>query len=80
LRLLDDGLGNESTLKSFITNIYGDFGDELCKAIRKELAKNSTLEELSLYNMIPSDDDGAVSTRNALFFHISSSFESLQYG
>jgi hypothetical protein len=50
--------------------LIGDelIGDELCAAIRNGLAKNLTLENLSLEGMIPSDDDGAVSARNALSF------------
>jgi hypothetical protein len=42
----------------------------LCAAIRNGLAKNSTLEHLSLYrySMVPSDDDSAVPARNALSF------------
>jgi hypothetical protein len=46
----------------------GEFGDKLCVAIRNELTKNSTLEELILDKVIPSDDGGAVSVRNALSF------------
>jgi hypothetical protein len=61
-------LGMNTTLKSLSVSIGDEFGDELCVAIRNGLAKNSTLEELILDNMIPSDDDGAVSARNALSF------------
>jgi hypothetical protein len=53
-------------------------GDELCAAIKSGLAKNSTLEELSLYEVLPSDDDGTVSARNALsFLHTNSTLKSL---
>jgi hypothetical protein len=61
-------LGMNTTLESLFVSIYDDFCDELCAAIRHGLAKNSTLEELSLYNMRPGSDDGAVSARNALSF------------
>jgi hypothetical protein len=57
-----------TTLNSLSLNICDEFGDELCAAIRSGLAKNSTLEELALDDMVPSDDDGAVSARNALSF------------
>jgi hypothetical protein len=43
-------------------------GDELCPAIRNGLAKNSTLEELTLCSMVPSDEDGTVTARNELSF------------
>jgi hypothetical protein len=59
-------LGMNSALKSLIVGIYDEFGDELCAAIRSGLAKNSTLEEFSLYGVIPSGDDGTVSARKAL--------------
>jgi hypothetical protein len=49
-----------TTLKSLTVSIRDKFVDELCAAMRNGLAKNSTLEELSLYNIIPSDDDGTV--------------------
>jgi hypothetical protein len=61
-------LGMNTTLKSLSVGISDEFGDELCAAIRSGLAKNSTLEKLSLHHMVPSDDDGAVSARNALSF------------
>jgi hypothetical protein len=61
-------LGMNSTLKSLSVNIFDGFGDELGAAIRNGLAKNSTLEELILDNVIPSDDDGALTARNALSF------------
>jgi hypothetical protein len=54
-------LGMNTTLKSLHVSIFSEFGDELSAAIRNGLAKNSTLEELSLYEMIPSGNDGAVS-------------------
>jgi hypothetical protein len=57
------------TLKRFtITDTCAEFGNELCTAIRSGLAKNTTLEELTLDHMHSSDDDGAVSARNALYF------------
>jgi hypothetical protein len=40
------------------------------------LAEDSTLEELSLHD-VPSDDDGAVSARNALSFRTNSTLKSL---
>jgi hypothetical protein len=61
-------LGMNTTLKSLAVGICDEFGDELCAAISSGLAINSTLEELSLDDMIPSDDDGAASARNALSF------------
>jgi hypothetical protein len=63
-------LGMNTTLKSLTTDICDKFGDELCAAITSGLAKNSTLEELSLGQVVPDDDDddGAVSARNALSF------------
>jgi hypothetical protein len=61
-------LGMNTTLKSLSVDIFDKFGGELCAAITSGLAKNSTLEELSLGDMISSDDDGAVSARNALSF------------
>jgi hypothetical protein len=61
-------LGMNTTLKSLSVNICDEFGDELCAAIRNGLAKNSSLEELSLDNMLPSDFDGATLARNALSF------------
>jgi hypothetical protein len=61
-------LGMNTTLKSLSASICNKFGDTLCAAIRSGLAKNSTLEELSLDDMVPSDDDGAASARNALSF------------
>jgi hypothetical protein len=61
-------LGMNTTLKELYVGIFDEFEDKLCAAIRNGLAKNSTLEELILENMIPSDDDGAASARNALSF------------
>jgi hypothetical protein len=61
-------LGLNTTLKSLSIGIFDEFGDEICTAVRNGLAKNSTLEELILEKMIPSDDDGAVSARKALSF------------
>jgi hypothetical protein len=53
-------------------------GDELCAAFRSGLAKNSTLEELSLRYIVPSDDDGTASARNILsFFRTNSTLKSL---
>jgi hypothetical protein len=66
--ILLSALGMNATLKSLSVSIDDTFGDKLCAAISSGLAKNSTLEELSLYDMIPSDDDGAVFARNALSF------------
>jgi hypothetical protein len=57
-----------TALKSLTVKICDEFGDELCAAICSGLTKNSTLEEVSLYNIIPSDDDGTISARNALSF------------
>jgi hypothetical protein len=80
LRLPEEGAGGRwlspiflslrtnTTLKSLTADIFDEFGEELCAAIRNGLEKNSTLEELLLDNMVPSDDDGAVSARNALSF------------
>jgi hypothetical protein len=61
-------LGMNTTLKRLYVGIFDEFGDKLCAAIRNGLAKNSTLEELILDKVIPSDDDGAFSARNALSF------------
>jgi hypothetical protein len=61
-------LGTNTILKSLTADISDEFGDELCAAIRNGLEKNSTLEELTLDNIVPSDDDGVVSARNALSF------------
>jgi hypothetical protein len=61
-------LGMNTTLKRLDVGILNEFGDMLCAAIRDGLAKNSTLEELSLHVTLPSDDDGAVTARNALSF------------
>jgi hypothetical protein len=61
-------LGMNTTLKRLCVDSCNDFGDELCAAIRNGLAKNSTLEELSLDNMVSNNDDGALSARNALSF------------
>jgi hypothetical protein len=61
-------LGLNTTLKSLHVSICDKFGDNLCAAITSGLAKNSTLEELSLHNFVPSGDCGTVSARNALSF------------
>jgi hypothetical protein len=61
-------LGMNTTLKSLSVSIFDELGDKLCAAIRNGLAKNSTLEKLSLDRILSSDDDGAVSARNALSF------------
>jgi hypothetical protein len=61
-------LGMNTTLKSLDVPIFDKFGDELCTAIMNGLAKNSTLETLSLNDMVATDDDGAVSARDALSF------------
>jgi hypothetical protein len=63
-------LAVNTTLKSLTAIISDEFGDELCAAISSGLAKNSTLEELRLCDMIPDgdEDEGAVSARNALSF------------
>jgi hypothetical protein len=47
-------LRTNTTLKSLNTDIYDEFSDELCEAIRNGLANNSTLEILALHNMHPS--------------------------
>ena len=71
-------LAMNTTLKILTADISNEFGDELCEAIRNGFANNSTLEELTLYNMLPSDGDGAVSARNALsFLRINSTLKSL---
>jgi hypothetical protein len=47
--------------------------------MRSGLAKNTRLEELSLCNMVPSDDDGAISACNALsFLRTNSTLKSLK--
>jgi hypothetical protein len=61
-------LGMNTTLKKLFVSICDEFGDELCAAIRSGLAKNSTLEELALANIVLSGDDCVVSARNALSF------------
>jgi hypothetical protein len=61
-------LGTNAALKNLSVSTFDKWGDELCAAIRSGLVKNSTLEELSLYGVLPSDDDGAVSARNSLCF------------
>jgi hypothetical protein len=66
--ILLSALGMNTTLKSLSVSIIDTFGDTLCAAISSGLAKNSSLEELSLYEIIPSDDGGAVFARNALSF------------
>jgi hypothetical protein len=71
-------LGMNTTLKSRTVYISDEYGDKLRAAMRSGLAKNSTLKELSLANMVASDDDGAVSARNTLsFLHTNSSLKSL---
>jgi hypothetical protein len=71
-------LGMNTTLKSLTAEISDEYGDELCAAMRRGLAKNSTLKELSLANMVAGDGDGAVSARNALsFLRTNSSLKSL---
>jgi hypothetical protein len=72
-------LGMNTTLSGLSVNICDEFGDELCAAIRNGLAKNSTLTFLALESMLPSDDDGAVSARNALsFLHSNTTLTSLR--
>jgi hypothetical protein len=61
-------LGMNTTLKSLDAYISDRFGDELCAAITSGLTKNTTLENLTLTGMLPRDDDGAASARNALSF------------
>jgi hypothetical protein len=57
-----------TTLKSLSVSISDEFGDELCAAIMSGLAKNSTLEKLSLRSILVSDNNGPASARNALSF------------
>ena len=61
-------LGMNTTLKRLSVSILDKMEDKLCAAIRNGLTKNSTLEDLSLHHVLPSDDDGTVSARNALSF------------
>jgi hypothetical protein len=61
-------LGMNTSLKSLTVKIRDKFGDELCAAITSGLAKNTALEFLSLHGILTSDDDGAISARNALSF------------
>jgi hypothetical protein len=61
-------LGMNATLKSLTICTFDKFGGELGAAITSGLAMKSTLEELSLYDMVPTDDDGAVWARNAFSF------------
>jgi hypothetical protein len=62
-------LAMNTTLKSLCISTHVKLGDKLCAAISNGLAKNSTLEELSLHSILArSGDDGAVSARNALPF------------
>jgi hypothetical protein len=69
-----------TALKSLTVDLCDEFGGELCAAIRSGLAKNSTLEELSLHDMVLSDDDGAVSAHNALsFIRTNSTLQSLRF-
>jgi hypothetical protein len=73
-------LGMNTTLKRLTVGLYDKLGDELCEAMRIGLAKNSTLEELSLRVTIPSGDDGgAVPASNALsFLRTNSTLKSLK--
>jgi hypothetical protein len=72
-------LGMNTTLKSLSVRILDELGDTLCAAIRNGLATNSTLEKLLLHDVLPSDDDGAVSARNALsFLRTNSTLKSLR--
>jgi hypothetical protein len=72
-------LGTNTTLKSLSVSTFNELGEDLCAAIRTGLVKNSTLEELSLRDMVPSGDDGAVSARNALsFLRANSTLKSLK--
>jgi hypothetical protein len=72
-------LGLNTTLKSLTAKIGDEFGDELCAAITSGLAKNTTLEELELYDMFCGGDDGALSARNALsFLRTNSTLKSLR--
>jgi hypothetical protein len=72
-------LGMNTTLKSLSVSMFDKFGDKLCAAIRSGLAKNSTLEELTLYDMFLSDNDGAALARNALsFLRTNSTLKSLK--
>jgi hypothetical protein len=70
-------LGMNTALKSLIINKFDTLGDELCRAISSGLAKNSTLEELSLYAMRSSGDDGTLMARNSLSFLRNSTLKSL---
>jgi hypothetical protein len=71
-------LRTNTTLHKLSVSICDVFGDELFEAITKGLAKNSTLEELSLRDMFQSDFDGITSARYALFFlQINSTLKSL---
>jgi hypothetical protein len=72
-------LGTNTTLKSLSVGKVDKFGDKLCAAIRIGLANNSTLEKLSLEDLVPSDDDGAVLARNVLsFLRTNSTLKSLK--
>jgi hypothetical protein len=55
-----------TALKILNNGIRNGLGDELCAAIRNGLAKNSTLEELSI--LVVGDGDGGISARSALSF------------
>jgi hypothetical protein len=59
---------DDTALESLHVSIFDKFGDKLCAAIRNGLAKNSTLEALSLDDMVPSGDDGTLSASNVLSF------------
>jgi hypothetical protein len=61
-------LGMNTTLKSLSISILDKLEDKLCAVIMKGLAKNSTLENPSLHDVLPSEEDGTLSARNALSF------------
>jgi hypothetical protein len=61
-------LGMNTTLNSLSVSISDEFRDELCAAIRSGLAKNSTLEKLSLSSIVLSDDNGPASASSARSF------------
>jgi hypothetical protein len=58
--------GNEYYAQESFVSIVDKLGD-MCSH-QEWTAKNSTLDKLSLHDVLPSDDDGAVSARNALSF------------
>jgi hypothetical protein len=71
-------LRRNTTLKSLTLGICDELGGGLSAAITIGLANNSMLEDLTLYNMVPSGDDGAASARNTLsFLRTNSSLKSL---